>query len=132
MKYMLSFGTMSIISDNIVEVIMDEGTVMTLEMCEEYDAFLIDHFHQDFGVLVNRVHNYTYTFEAKLHIASLENLKAIAVITYNKQGSDVTRDIVKQRAVDNWNIKEFSGLQMGRNKALNWLENELLNIHINQ
>ena len=45
MKYTLSFGYINILADNIAEVIVDEGTVMTLEMCEEYDEFLIRVFY---------------------------------------------------------------------------------------
>ncbi len=130
MKYPLSFGYINILGDNIAEVIVDEGTVMTLEMCEEYDEFLIEYFTEPFAILVNKLHNYSYTFEAKLHIASLENLKAFAVVTYNKEGVEKTKDIAKIRASDGWNLKEFSGLQMGRKKAVKWLEKELNTVKV--
>ncbi|WNC72738.1 hypothetical protein RGQ13_01790 [Thalassotalea psychrophila] len=126
MIFDLSFGTIGIISENIAEVIVNEGTIMTLEMCEEYDAFLEEQFPHPFAILVNKLHNYSYTFEAKLHIASLENLRAIASVTYNEHGAQETKKLVKRRAADNWNLKEFSGLQMGRHKALEWLETELV------
>ncbi|KGK01098.1 hypothetical protein [Thalassotalea sp. ND16A] len=128
MKYYLSFGGINIIGDTIAEVIIEEGVVMTLEMCEEYDAFLLDHFPQPFGILSNRLHNYSYTYEAKLHTASLENLKAIAVITYNQEAKKETENLVKHRLQDNLNYKEFSGLQLGRDNGIKWLENELATI----
>ncbi|TRX57816.1 hypothetical protein [Thalassomonas sp. M1454] len=130
MRYELSFGYINILADNIAEVIVDQGTMMTLEMCEEYDEFLIEYFTEPFAILVNKLHNYSYTFEAKLHIASLENLVAIAVVTYNKEGVAKTKDVVQTRANDGWNLKEFSGLQMGREKALKWLEKELNTIKV--
>lgn len=125
MNIELSFGSINIISTHIAEVIINEGTVMTLEMCEEYDACLEEQFHHPFAILVNKLHNYTYTFEAKLHIASLENLIAIAVVTYNKHGTEQTQKVLDQRAADSWVLKEFCGLQMGRQKALVWLETVL-------
>ncbi|OUS23178.1 hypothetical protein A9Q98_16085 [Thalassotalea sp. 42_200_T64] len=128
MKYYLSFGGINIIGESIAEVIIEKGVVMTLEMCEEYDAFLLDHFLQPFGLLVNKLHNYSYTYEAKLHVASLENVKAIAVITYNQEAKKEIENIVKHRVQDNLNVKEFSGLQLGRDEGIKWLENELATI----
>lgn len=125
MKYFLSFGCINVLSESIAEVLVDEGTIMTLEMCEEYDDFLLDHFTQPFALLINKIHNYSYTYEAKLHIASLQLLKAMAIVTYNKDGALQTQNLVKHREQDGWNLKEFSGLQMGRQKALVWLEEVL-------
>ncbi|WOH35991.1 hypothetical protein RI844_11475 [Thalassotalea fonticola] len=125
MNFELSFGSISIVDEHIAEVIVNEDTVMTLEMCEEYDAFLEEQFPHPFAILVNKLHNYSYTFEAKLHIASLEHLMAIAVVTYNKYGTEQTQKVLDQRAVDGLVLKEFSGLKMGRQKALSWLETVL-------
>ena len=130
MKYTLSFGDIIILSDHLAEVIVDEGIVMTLEMCEEYDAFLLDHFPQPFALLINKIHNYSYTYEAKLHIASLENLKAFAFLTYNQNGLTETKNLVKQRKADDWNMREFCGLDMGRDKAMKWLKKEMATINV--
>ena len=127
MGFNLSFGVIKIIDDNIAEIIVNEGVIITLEMCEEYDTFLEEQFPHPFALLVNRLHHYTYTYEAKLHIASLEKLRALAFVTYNKQGVEQTKSLVEIRAADNWVIKEFCGLQMGRKKAITWLVSVLTN-----
>ncbi|WP_394172161.1 hypothetical protein [Thalassotalea litorea] len=129
MKYTLSFGYINIISDNIAEVLVDEGVVMTLEMCEEYDEFLLSHFHGPFAVLVNRIHNYTMTYETRLHIASHEDLVAIGVVSYTKQDSEDVVKLVELRKVDKLNLREFHGLDLGRGKAIAWLERELSTVY---
>lgn len=130
MKYTLSFGDIIILSGHLAEVIVDEGTVMTLEVCEEYDAFLLDHFQHPFALLINKIHNYSYTYEAKLHIGSLENLKAFATLTYNQNGVNETKKLVAQRKADDWNTRVFCGLDMGRDKAIKWLEKEMAMINV--
>ncbi len=89
MKHRLSFGHFNILSEKILEVVADEGVEMTLEMIEECHRFVNKHFNDDFGMLVNRVNNYTYSFEAKLSIASYENLKAIAFVYYSPDTKNV-------------------------------------------
>ena len=131
MKYTLSFGFINLISDNIAELMIDEGVVMSLEMCEEYDEFLLNYFEGPFAVLVNKIHNYTFTYEASLHVASVENLKAVAVITYDQLNLDKARDLLERRKHDELNVKNFSGLHMGRNKAIEWLEEELSKVKVN-
>ncbi|WP_371375993.1 hypothetical protein [Thalassotalea aquiviva] len=125
MRYPLSFGTIEIITHNIAEVIVNEGVVMTLEIVQEYDNFLQQHFTQPFGLIINRINHYTYTFETKLHISSLENLKAGAIITYHVEGKKAINDILQLRSHDNLNAKFFDGMDLGRKKAINWLMQEL-------
>lgn len=126
-KYQLSFGTITLIETNIVEVIIDDGIKMSLEMAEEYSNFLGKHFDQPFGILVNKINDYKYGIEAQLILHSDINLKAVAAVEYNKSGKDSTRSIVDKRKVDHLNIKSFSGLDLGRQTALDWLKNELEN-----
>ncbi|QBY04690.1 hypothetical protein E2K93_09935 [Thalassotalea sp. HSM 43] len=129
MKFQMSFGVINLLSDHLAEVIIDEGVVMSLEMCEEYDEFLLNMFDRPFGLLINKLNNYSYTFEAKLHIASLEFLKVMAVVHYNSEAQAQTQSVLDQRRQDNWHLKQFCGLQLGREQALQWLETEMSNIH---
>ena len=81
---------------------------------EESDFFFIDHFTGPFAVLLNKINNFTYTYEAKLLIASLENLHAIAVVNYSKNGRNQTQDLISNRRIDGWNVKEFSGFNLSK------------------
>lgn len=130
MKHRLSFAALNFLSEDILEVVIDSGVEFTLEMMAEYDQFLAEHFDHDFGVLVNRVHQYSYSYEVQLSIASHENLKAIGVVNYSQQSKESTDKIKKLRAIDGWNLAEFSGLEMGWKQALTWLQQELENLKV--
>jgi len=130
MKHRLSFAYFNILSDNILEVVVDDGIEMTLEMVEECHDFINAHFTNDFGMLINRVNNYTYTYEAKLSLASYEKLKAIAFVYYSKDSKDITKQLSKTRISDEWNCRIFSGLELGWQQAYEWLLQELIPIKI--
>ena len=125
MKKTLSFGVVNILSEHIAEIIINNNVVITLEMIDEYDQFLSQHFKGDFGLLINRINHYSYTFEAMLSIGSLEGLKAMAVVFYNDIGKESTTSLMKIRETDNFNLKLFSGLELGWQSSLDWLQDEL-------
>lgn len=130
MKHRLSFAYFNILSDNILEVVVDDGIEMTLEMVEECHDFIHAHFTEKFGMLINRVNNYTYTYEAKLSIASYEKLEAIAFVYYSKDSKDITKQLSEIRVSDEWNCRVFSGLELGWQQAYNWLQQEIMPIKI--
>lgn len=125
MKNKLSFGAVNILSDNIAEVIVNPDVVISMEMVEEFEALLAELFLDAFGLLINKVHRYSFAFEAKLSIGSHANLKAIAVVNYSKQSELITDDIASARKRDGWNLKSFSGLDLGWQSGFDWLKKEL-------
>lgn len=128
MKKVLSFGFINILSENIAEIIINNNVVITLEMIDEYEHCLTTHFKHDFGLLINRVNHYSYTFESKLCIGSMKGLKAMAVVYYNEISKESTNNLVSTRKNDIFNIKQFSGLELGWQSGIDWLHDELENI----
>jgi len=128
MNHQLSFAQIKIHSNNIAEVMVNDGVEITLAMVDEYDEFLMHHFKNKFGLLINKINRYAYTYEAKLSIASLDNICAMAVINYHYQASDSTNRLKNLRVNDNWNLKEFSGLELGYQQGLQWLKQQLVSI----
>jgi hypothetical protein len=125
MKITTSFGLINIISIDIAEIIVDEGLEVTLEIVEEYDAILAQNFSGNYAVLINKINSYRYAFEALLTIGSAENQKAAAIISYGVESEQQTIDLKALRRIDNLNIKEFSGLNLGRASAIKWLNEQL-------
>ena len=125
MKLTTSFGQINLIAPNIAEVIINENIEITLEIVDEYDALMAQHFSGSYAVLVNRINSYRFAYEALLCIGSEQNLKALAIINYNKASEQQTRDLKSVRHMDNLNIKEFSGLELGRENAIHWLNEQL-------
>jgi hypothetical protein len=113
------------LNDNLAEVIVNKNVEISLEMVEEYEAFLAEKYIDSFGLLINKVHDYNFAFEAKLSIGSHPNLKAIAVVHYTTVSELITQDVAEKRVRDGWNLKSFSGLELGWQKAYDWLSEEL-------
>ncbi|GLX77900.1 hypothetical protein tinsulaeT_12400 [Thalassotalea insulae] len=130
MKHRLSFAYFNILSDNIVEVVVDEGIEMSLEMIDECHHFIEDHFKEAFGMLINRVNNYTYSYEAKLSIASYQHLKAIAFVYYSECSKAISENLYQIRSLDQWNYRLFSGLELGWQQAFDWLQQELSTVKV--
>lgn len=127
MKHRLSFAYFNILSDNIVEVVVDENIEMTLEMVEECHQFIHTHFQESFAMLINRVNNYSYTYEAKLSIAAYENLTAMAFVYYSEESKKIAENLLALRVFDQWNYRIFSGVELGWQQAFDWLQQELAN-----
>lgn len=124
-KYQLSFAKVNILSEHIAEVIVGQDVVISLEMSEEFDGFLTKIFSNNFALLINKINEYDFSFEAKLSVASHENLAAIAVVTYNNQSKASVSKIAAIRQRDGWNLKVFDGLNLGWQEGLDWLQGEL-------
>jgi hypothetical protein len=124
-KYRLYFAHISRLNESIAEVIFDKGICISIEMMEEIEMFLCDIFKNDFGVLVNKIYPYTYSPGAKLIMGSMERMKSIASVFYNTEGAASTQDIINRRTADKLNVKQFNGLELGRQQAFDWLLNEL-------
>jgi hypothetical protein len=126
MKHRLSFGFYNVMANNIVEVTADEGIEVTLEMVEESVEFIDQHVKGNFALLINRINNYSYSYEAQLSIASHENLKGVAFVCYSAESEATTKKLQSNRSFDQWDYPIFSGLELGWQQAQKWLENELL------
>ena len=128
MIYRLSFASIEVISSHIAEIIVDEGVEISLEMCEEYDALLLELFPHPYTVIVNRINEFSYTYEAGLLLGSLEKRIATAFIVYNESGENRIQKFQSMRKQDTLNIRIFSGFDLGRRKSIEWLESELAKI----
>jgi hypothetical protein len=130
MKYRTSFAEFTVHADNILEMVINEGVVVSLEMIEEIDHFIAQYFTEDFILLINGINNYTYSYEAQLCIASNEYLKGIAFLYYSNKTLEVIEQLKAHRKMDNWNSKTFSGLELGRQQAYTWSKNELSSLSL--
>lgn len=125
MKHRSSFGFFKVLPGHILEITPDSGVEISLEMVEECNDFISAHFKEGFGLLINRINRYSYSFEAQLSIGSYESLKATAFVCYSPECERATQKIQELRAVDRWNCKLFSGLELGWQQAYIWLKEEI-------
>jgi hypothetical protein len=124
-NHRLNFAQINLLDKSIAEVVFDKGIYISIEMIEEIESFICNAFKTDFGVIVNKIYPYSYSLEAKLTLGSMERMKSIASINYTKEGVESTQDIINKRAKDKLNIRNFNGLDLGRQKAIAWLVKDL-------
>lgn len=127
MHLITSFGQIRFISSRLAEVIINQGVEVSIELVEEYDAIIKKHFHEPYAVLVNRINSYSYTYEALLCVGSTQNLKAAAIINYAAATAQQAKGLQSVHQIDKLIIREFSGLELGRESAIEWLEAQLHN-----
>lgn len=125
MKHRLTFATLNLLSDSIVEILIDDGIEVSIEMMEEYDQFLSDNLNENFAMLINRVNNYHCTFEAKVTAVSHGKLCATAIVAYNSDDKQEVDSLLRIRKMDELNLEIFSGLELGWQAAFDWLEEQL-------
>ena len=120
----LSFSKIILLSESIAEVIINEGVELDEKMVEQYHEFLLSHLIAPFSLLINKVNSYSYNFGAQINLATLKEINAMAVVTYNRPAEVATHNlaIAVPRPVE-WNLKVFSN----RDKALDWLKIEQKN-----
>jgi len=117
-KRALSFATIIPLRNDIAEVIVDEGVELDLDMVREYHRYLLANFNSPFSLLVNKIHAYTYTFEAQLNLATLEEINVMAVVAYNRATKVSTENLANSipRQIE-WNLRIFNE----RSSAVSWL-----------
>ena len=117
----LSFATITLLDVCVAEVCVDQGVEIDMPRVEEFHAALQGVFSDCFGLLVVKKNSYSYGPKAMMKIASLGNLRAIAVVNYNSARLAATKTLKLMPANREKNIKNFDR----RGSALAWLKREL-------
>ena len=113
----LSFGKLIQLDKDLVEVIINHEVEMDLSMVAEYHEWLINHLTPPFMALINRINQYTYTFEAQQMLGNLSQFRAVAVVSYSSATNISVRSVAQLPRENQWNMELFSN----RDKALEWL-----------
>lgn len=114
----LPFGKIIILREDIAEVIIDEGIEFSTEMVDQYHKFLLSHLKAPFLLLINKINTYTYDFEAQQKLASLEEIKKMAVVSYSQVTHVTTEYLAAIPREVTWNLKIFPDREL----ALTWLK----------
>lgn len=117
----LSFGEITILQEDIAEVIVNHGVEMNLQMVGEYHEFLLTKMRHPFSLLINILNCYTYTFEAQQHIGTLAQINSIAVVVYREITKNIVKAVIQVQKENSWKIKIFDE----RQAALAWLKNKM-------
>ena len=116
----LPFAKIILLQADIAEIIVDEGISMDLDMVNQYHSFLLEHLTAPFSLLINKINSYTYDFEAQLKLGTLDEINAMAVVSYNRITTITTERLASYPRDKEWNLKVFPN----RTEALDWLHKE--------
>ena len=120
----LPFAKIIVLDKNLAEVLIDQGVEMNTAMVAAYHDFLLTHLQAPFSLLINKINAYTYDFEAQGSLATLEQINAMAVVTYNRISMISTESLAAMPRSKEWNLRIFSD----RDEALAWLRSEQIRV----
>lgn len=113
----LDFAKIILIREDIAEVIINNGVEMDLAMVNQFHEFLISHLRAPFSLLVNKLNSYAYTFEAQKQLATIPQIRAMAVVAYRQTTILSTQSLAQVPRETPWNLEIFTD----RETALQWL-----------
>ena len=113
----LPFAKIIILRDDLAEVMINDGIQMNMAMVEEYHSFLLSHLKSPFSLLINKINSYSYDFDAQEHLATLDEINAMAVVVYNPVSKITTETLASFPRDVKWNLEIFHD----RDEALAWL-----------
>ena len=114
----LSFARIAILEENLAEVIVNEGVVITVPMVEEYHEFLRSHLKAPIKLLVHRLHQYHYEAEAQRIIGDIPEIAARAVVAYDSLSEARSFLLTVIPGREHWVFRMFDN----RTEALEWLQ----------
>jgi hypothetical protein len=116
--YELPFVKLIKLGDDTLEVIVNEGVDYSVEMAAQYHAWVRSNMADPCFVMVNRINSYSYTYEVRQKLGSLEQIKAIAMVAYTRISQLSAESVLKGTRLTPLNSKIFNN----REEALSWLE----------
>ena len=120
-SHQLSFAQITILREDIAEVVVNEGVEMDMTMVNEYHTFLLNHLKAPFSLLINKIHSYSYEFLAQRKLAVLKEIHSMAVVSYSSTTKHATLALADGIKRDiPWNIEIFND----KDTALHWIESQ--------
>ena len=116
MSESLSFADVYKHEQYIIEVCPHADIEISAENLDELQS-LINANPGSMLLLVNRSHEYSYSFAALQHIRALENVKALALLFNNLSESYIAKVIQGNKENRNYPIEAF----LNKDDALKWL-----------
>ncbi len=115
--YLLPFAKITLIREDLAEVVINEGVEINMEMLNQYHHFLLNHLRAPFSLLINKINTYSYTFDAQAKLATLKEINAIGVVAYNRVTLMALDSLASFPREVKWNMKAFTNYD----DALEWV-----------
>jgi len=116
----IEFAKIIIIKNDVAEIIIDKEIELTLEMVRRLHQTLRDNLTAPFFLLINKINDYSYDFEAMHELGTIKEIAGIAIISYSVQTQINSQYISKLKRKKIWNAKTFNN----RDDALEWIQQQ--------
>lgn len=111
----------TVLRENLAEVIINQGVeIDEADVCHFF-TFLAEHLSPPYGLLVNKIHSYAYSFAAQRVLRDHPEVGAIAIVAHSSLGQR-SAEFVSSFLSDNTKSAVF----MSYTEALAWLKEQLL------
>lgn len=127
-EYILDFCTIRVCTDNIAIFEFNDGVNVDGDMVAELTCMAAETMPNPFGILSNRIHSYSLSFEAMTALAQYDNIIATAIVVHSAK----SRMLVEAQnffisALKKKPIKIFTDFDV----AYFWLQETLKEAHKN-
>jgi len=82
-EYKLDYCTIQVRDDNILMFEINDGVNVDSEMVAELTHLADESMSGSFGILSNRIHSYSLSFEAMSALAQYDNMVALAIVVHS-------------------------------------------------
>lgn len=117
----LPFGCLRCPADNIVELIIDEGVEINVDMARAFQVAIEQWVDGPTGLVVHKLNSYSVSFDAQQIIGDLPGIAVSAVVAYNRFGEMSAQQIIAMSEMPEGDIAIFPTLE----NAVFWLQKRL-------
>jgi hypothetical protein len=116
----IEFAKIIIIENDVAEIIVDKEIELTIEMVRHLHQTLRNNLATSFFLLINKINDYSYDFEAMHELGTIKEIAGIAIIGYSVQAQINSQYMSKLKRKKTWNAKTFNN----RDDALEWIQQQ--------
>ena len=116
--YKLSFGTIAIVTPDIIEVTFDEGVDIDLGMVHDFWNFVDEKMNKQASIILNKAASYSYQFDALMALSESDRIKSVGVVSYDEMSANASDYMRKAFNKSGKNVEIFNSKAL----ALHWLK----------
>ena len=120
----INFAKIIILKNDLAEIIVEQYVEISLDMVHQIHQTLRDNLTAPFFIVVNKINNYSYDFEAMHELGTINEIAGIAIICHTEQTRTNSQYITNLNRKKEWNTEIFNN----RKDGLNWLTQQKENI----
>lgn len=113
----LSFARINILREDIAELVVNEGVELTAVQVRQVEDTLASYLKSPFSLLINKIYNYSYQFDAIIGMGKLPQLQAVAIVCHRQRSYFTVEPIIHLKQSSQWQIRRF----FSKADALEWL-----------